>query len=363
MKPQKILFFADHLPPLIGGMEIHAGYFIEYFRHHPYFSLTGIITKNPDNQDCRIQSQTLIPVKILDLQKYFSPSIVFFNSGCWIEEFNKIKNIFPDAIFFYRTGGNEISKAGLIKNFNTDHSVRQSYWANTINDCIDKLITNSLYTENRLQKMGITCPFARCVGGVNTAILKNIRKNPVSEIIIFCAARFVPYKNHALLVSIVCLLINRGYNIQLRLAGDGPLFNKIKEQVLSGNIDSSVKFLGILNHEKTCQEISQAHIYMQFSIDLLTNVPGGAYIHSEGMGRSILEALTAGTFVVAINSGALSEIVVAERGLLLKLENLKTMADKIEKVLQNIPYSLPKIEIFSWGKIFERYEKLFEAVP
>lgn len=354
----QILFFADRLPPLIGGVETHAKYFIEYFRHHPKFPLVDIVTKNGDGEDYLLSSTAV---------SRLNPTIIFFNSGRWIEELSSIRKAYPKAIFIYRTGGNEIIKAPLSHARIPNHKERQSYWAKTLNHSIDVLITNSAYTEGRLRDIGITCPFERCVGGVNVLAIKEAlseapKQDAKKPITLFCSARFVSYKNHSLLISVVQELIKRGHQLRVRLAGDGPLLDQAKEQVHQGKLDSVIEFIGVLDNRQICREIAHAKLYIQLSTDQLTNVPGGSYIHSEGMGRSILEALTAGIFVIAGNSGALSEIICPERGILLALDNIPNSLNKIDSILQAIPNRKPFRDDFSWANIFEKYEHIFERV-
>ena len=357
-----ILFFADRLPPLIGGMEMHAKYFIEYFNDSEKFSFAGIITKNKKGDDILILNDKNIEININVLNKNMNPDVIFFNSGRWIEEFTQVRSIFPNAKLFYRTGGNEILKAPLVKNNNADHKTRQLYWVKAINDSIDTLITNSSYTEGRLRRLGIKIPFKRFVGGVNITDLKDMESRKNDLVTIFCAARFVPYKNHSLMVSVINELVIVGLKFRVKLAGDGPLFNKVKQQVQKYNLNSVVEFLGALDNSQTCKEIFNADIYMQFSKNEVTKVEGGSYIHSEGMGRSILEALSAGTFVIAGRSGALPEIVELPHGILLNLdENPRKIADHIATIVQNPPIKMGVRTNFSWKKIFTGYEKLFES--
>jgi glycosyltransferase involved in cell wall biosynthesis len=356
MTASNILLFADRLPPLIGGMEMHAGYFIEYFTDHPKYPLSGVITKDCEGEDYLL-SHGLI--NIHDLPNLFDPTVIFFNSGRWIEEFEVIRKIFPGAIFIYRTGGNEIIKAPLIRNQISDHAFRQAYWVETLNRTIDLLITNSDFTERRLRDVGIACPFSCLVGGVNAAALRpSTATDNSNKITIFCGARFVPYKNHLLLLSVIQQLILRGLQLSLRLAGDGPLLERAREQVTKDKLTSVVEFLGVLDNERTCQEISGAHIYMQLSEDTFTEVLGGSYIHSECMGRSILEALTAGTFIIAGKSGALQEIVAQGQGVLVEFDDLERMTDKIELAIKNIPPRPPFSDQYCWSKLFYRYEQL-----
>jgi glycosyltransferase involved in cell wall biosynthesis len=342
---KSILFFADRLPPLTGGMEMHGRYFIEHFTYHPQFPLAGVVTKNSDEIN------------------YPDVDFLFFNSGRWIEELTHLRTIFPKAAFLYRTGGNEILKAPLTHQHIPDHSMRQALWAKNINQTIDIMITNSAYTEKRLSEIGITCPFKRSVGGVNTAAVSRLNlKAARTGVTIFCAARFVPYKNHALLISLIKQLVMRGHKLHVRFAGDGPLLEQAKEQVVKENLSSVVKFLGLIDNEEVCRETANATLYMQLSEDRVTQVPGGSYIHSEGMGRSILEALTAGTFVVAGRSGALAEIVTPDRGLLVDLDDLEQIIHKVEPLIKDPPKRRPFTNRYSWRKVFQFYEELFKEL-
>jgi glycosyltransferase involved in cell wall biosynthesis len=352
-----VLFFADRLPPLVGGMEMHAKYFIEHFTNHHLFQIKSIVTKDGNGANMLVLNGEKINGDFTALNS--KPDIIFFNSGRWIEELRTIKKTFPFAKFIYRTGGNEILKAPLESSDILDHKARQSYWVKTINSTIDLLITNSDYTENRLREIGITCSFEKCVGGVNISAL-NILKTYNEVLTIFCSARFVPYKNHSLMLTVLSKLRLKGYEFKLKLAGDGPLLEEAKKQVaLDSKLNAIVEFLGVLDNESACKEIANADIYMQFSKDQIIEVPGGSYIHSEGMGRSILEALSAGIFVVAGNSGALSEIVTEERGILLDLSDLEKTIGQIENILKNPPNKLPFEDKFSWLRIFNRYEQIF----
>lgn len=350
MNDGSIFFFADRLPPLTGGMEMHARYFIEHFRGHLRFPLMITITKDPHEDDICLRER----------DRFNSPSFIVFNSGRWIEEMLALRVWYPNATFIYRTGGNEILKAPLKRNKIASHRKRQHYWISTLNQSVDVMITNSAYTEERLHRLGISCPFLRLVGGVNTSALIPSQKISRTIPTLFCAARFVPYKNHSLLLSVAQELVQRGHQFRLRLVGEGPLLIDVKEQVAVNNLGTIVEFLGPLDNEAVCQEIASADLYIQLSSDRHTEVPGGEYIHSEGMGRSILEALTAGTFVVAGRSGALPEIVTPDAGLLVELDNPTQIADQIEPLLKDLPKRRPFSDRFCWTKVFEKLEEKME---
>lgn len=354
-----ILFFADKLTPMIGGVEIHGKYFIDYFLNHPTFPLSAVISKNAYNEDCIVTANGLEPIDLSINTDFANPAIVFFNSGRWIEQLKNLRQLYPQAYFVYRTGGNEIVKAPLSDLKISDHSARQQYWANTLNNTIDLLITNSSFTEQRLRQQGIKCSFARCVGGVNTSSLKMKRKTSSDVTTIFCAARFVPYKNHLLMLKVIAGLIQGGHSLKVRLAGDGPELEKAQQLVRSLHLESIVTFLGPLDNTTICEEIALSDLYMQLSTDYLTQVPGGSYIHTEGMGRTILEAITAGTFVIAGKSGALSEIVTKDRGILIELNHLEDIIETLDQLLKKPLPSGTLTDIYSWSTLFKRYEKLW----
>lgn len=348
-----ILLFADRLPPLVGGMEMHGGYFIEHFTHHPLFPLAGTITMDLDGFNRAMEKDR---IELSQLPHLFDPKFVFFNSGRWIEDLCQLRSLFPKSIFIYRTGGNEIFKAPLIRTSLTNHRLRQDYWTLVLNRTIDVLITNSAYTEERLKNLGVQCAFKRFVGGVNAPALRSSLQSSKRPCTIFCAARLVPYKNHALLLSTMVELARKGYTFSLRLAGDGPLLMSLQSYVAQNNLSTAVTFLGALDNKATCQEIAHADLYMQLSTDQRVAVPGGAYVHAEGMGRSILEAITAGTFVIAGDSGALSEIITPNRGILVDPSHPESIVDAIEPFIINPPQKRPFTEQFDWERLFQGYE-------
>lgn len=355
-----ILFFADRLPPFIGGMEVHAKYFIDFFENNRSYKLLSIISKDIHGNDILVKNEKSLPVDINNLSNSLNPHIVFFNSGRWIEQLAKIRKMFPQAKFIYRTGGNEILKAPLEKNFFSRHSQRQNFWVKTINKTIDTLITNSEFTEKRLENLGVSIQFIRCVGGVEVKKFSPPEQNVTKKITLFCAARFVPYKNHKLLIEIVNTLVKQhNQDIELRLAGSGPLLKASKDLVDSLSLKNTVFFLGDLCNDSVLEEIAKANFYIQLSSDRKTKVPGGMYVHSEGMGRSILEAISLGTHVIVPNSGALKEIVTPQNGAIIDTNNKEEVFSIITKLLNNPPNKRSVTNKYSWTKLFEKYEKIF----
>jgi glycosyltransferase involved in cell wall biosynthesis len=358
-----VLLFADRLPPLIGGMEVHAGAFMAHFERHERFPLCGVVTKSPSGRDVLLQDCNPVRLEETQLFQERRPRIVFFNSGRWIEELPRLRHVLPHSLFVYRTGGNEIVKAGLHGSDLTDHLARQAWWVRVLNETIDLLITNSAYTERRLAALGLLpVRFARCVGGVNAPGLQHRRERRSPRTSLFTAARFVPYKGMSLLVEVVHRLVARGRNLSVRIAGDGPLHDEIRDQITRLSLGHCVELLGAINNEAVCDEMCTADFYVQLSQDYPTPVPGGTYVHSEGMGRALLEACTAGTYIIATNAGAIGEIVTPERGLLLESTDPESVADAIHGLLSHPPPQPLPTDEYDWAHVFSRYENLWETL-
>ncbi len=362
---KNILLFADKLPPQYGGMESHAEYFIKHFSNHKEFCLRAIVTKDSQMDDLLIEDDSCTKVVLENYLKTINwkVDIVFFNSGRWIEELHVIRSILPSSLLAYRTGGNEILKADLVRNKIVIHADRQLFWRNQINENIDILITNSDYTENRLSGLRLhTSLFKKCVGGVDTEYIKRLNRKPSNENkipVFFCASRFVHYKNHNLLIDTFKKLNDQGYKFALILAGDGPLLEEVIALVQETKLNKQVSFTGPMTNHQVLLQMLSADFYIQLSSEFLVTVEGGSYIHSEGMGRSILEAISLGLFVITASTGALPEIVSPNRGVLVNIDSPMDVFEKIKNAIGNRKPKSTISEKYSWDRYFSQYEKLF----
>ena len=364
----KLILFADKLPPEIGGMETHAKYFIQYFDSK--CELT-IITKR-DNSDYLVDSSLLTYTEI-DLLPFLEPfggerCVVFYNSGRRIECFATIKQILPHALFFYRTGGNEIVKAPLSFPI-PNHADRQKFWVDTLNRNIDVLIANSQFTRKRLLDLGVRDELIKIIsGGIDAQRVEfsianrfHMRKSincPDNEKLLVCCCRFVEYKRPMFLLKAFALL---GDRCRVVLAGDGPLLDEAKNYSARLKMDN-IEFLGRLSQEEALNLIAASDVYCQASTDLKVQVEGGCYVHTEGMGRSIIEAVCCGVKVVATDCGALREFVTNKNGVLVKGDE-RAFAEAISNVLRfsqiNESERIINVSLFDFSNIFKIYSQLW----
>lgn len=167
----------------------------------------------------------------------------------------------------------------------------------------------------------------------------NIQKDS-ERIFITYVGRLIPEKGVLKLISIFKDL-QKKYNIELNIAGQGPLLDKIKQD----NKDNiNIHILGMLSHDEVMNLLAKTDIFINPS-----SFP-------EGLPTTILEAGIMECAVVATPMGGTAEILENENiGLICgfeeneikeKLVELLNDKDKREKLSKNIKKQV--IEKFSW---------------
>jgi colanic acid/amylovoran biosynthesis glycosyltransferase len=109
---------------------------------------------------------------------------------------------------------------------------------------------------------------------------------------IACVGRFVPAKGHLILLSAFSDLLRRGYDLRLRLIGDGTERAALECFVAAEQLTNFVIFEGALNHESTRQKLAQADVFVLSSF-------------AEGVPIALMEAMAmeipcVSTFVAGI---------------------------------------------------------------
>jgi colanic acid/amylovoran biosynthesis glycosyltransferase len=117
-----------------------------------------------------------------------------------------------------------------------------------------------------------------------------VERSDATEIV--CVGRFVPAKGHLILLRSFSSLRRRGYNLRLRLIGDGPERCGMESFIAGEKLDGSVIFEGALSHEATRQKLQHADIFVLASF-------------AEGLPVALMEAMAmeipcVSTFVAGI---------------------------------------------------------------
>jgi glycosyltransferase involved in cell wall biosynthesis len=145
---------------------------------------------------------------------------------------------------------------------------------------------------------------------------------------IFCAARLSPEKGLTFLLRAMKGLIDKGYDLNLRLAGNGPSLEELKKSAGDLGITDRVAFLGFLNENQIINELRMADLFVLPSF-------------VEGIPVSAMEAMATGVPVIATNIAGTSELVEHGRtGLLVRPSDPQALMEAITKMADDHDFRL-----------------------
>jgi glycosyltransferase involved in cell wall biosynthesis len=153
---------------------------------------------------------------------------------------------------------------------------------------LDLIICPSRYVERLLQPLGV----ATLHLPNPTPVAQSEGLRPKHLRLIF-AGRLVGEKGMARLIE----QLPATFQGELAVIGTGPEELRCRRAALARGLGSRVRFLGRLPHAQTLAEIAQSHVLVLPSLCL------------EGAPLTLIEALAAGTNVLASNFGGMREIV------------------------------------------------------
>ena len=137
-------------------------------------------------------------------------------------------------------------------------------------------------------------------------------------------ARFTRHKRHPTLIAACALLMKRGLDFTLDLAGDGPLRNALEAQVNTLGLSNRVRFLGRLAPQRMLS------LYAEYDLFVFTS-------QSEGLPINILEAMAAGLPVVAPDVPYVTSLNPQVYNMLctFPLDDVNALADAVADVAEN----------------------------
>lgn len=117
--------------------------------------------------------------------------------------------------------------------------------------------------------------------------------------------------------------VNGQVDLQLTIAGDGPLREPMLRRVEELTLEEEIDYVGSVSHEEVRRLMQRGHVYTQHC----KTASSGA---EEGQGVTFIEAQASGLPVVATQSGGVPSVVVdGETGYLVPEEDVEAMADRI----------------------------------
>jgi glycosyltransferase involved in cell wall biosynthesis len=141
----------------------------------------------------------------------------------------------------------------------------------------------------------------------------------------------------------------------LLVVGDGKLGSELKTLVRELNIQDRVKFLGNVSNDQLPKYLKLADVFVRPS-------------RSEGLGTAFLEAMAAGTPIVATRVGGIKDFLIdRETGIVCLLDDHKSVASSISEILRDekLREKIIKngkslvINRYDWEKIALQYKMIY----
>lgn len=374
------VFFVHNINPSIGGVESHQKAFVKYFFSKNIFSF--IIEKNGTGANVYEYNKdmhALVLAVTFDNQWFVyewlkeknsnTPLIIFLNDPWWIEDVPMMRSCFPTSLIIMRSGGNDIEKAPC--NMGTYPYAERRCKYKTFINMMDYVIANSNFSMNRLKKLGVKDNIiVKIRGGVDTQKVKSIKsqKELNSELrkkllqcksyILLYACRFVEFKG--IIESLYALSQSKiADDVKIIFIGDGPLKCKIEEFCSSHFSASQFIFLGATDNDTVLKYMAISDVVVNASLELNKKSGDGLYIHTETMGRTMMEAISVGTHIIATDVGGTSEIFQENEGIgYLVKPSIPSLSEAFNSVSNLITNPIKIKKDYSWNHVFNEYVKI-----
>lgn len=224
--------------------------------------------------------------------------------------------------------------------------------------CIKYSLNNATKVRSLSSKMtkmlndkGIENNIVEIPNRVNLDIFKNtiIKEKLSNPIRIISVGRFVWEKGYENAINVIFNL-RKSYKIELTLIGGGPLLTQYNEII---DNREGIQLIEWVSQEEFVPLLQNSDIYIQPSV-------------SEGMPRTILEAMAVGLPVIASDVGAISGIIENNtNGIIVTPNNDLELETAIIKLIENDDLRRRIAECgyndvinkYEWKSVFQKYRK------
>jgi len=143
------------------------------------------------------------------------------------------------------------------------------------------------------------------------------RRQPDRQQRLVTVANLIPLKG----IDILIRALHNGPTVKLIVIGDGPERERLEKLSRELKLENYVTFTGFISQEKLAEHLQSSNIFVLPSL-------------SEGVPRSILEAMACGMFVIATRVGGVPDVVTdGKNGLLVQPNDAKALSEAIRWAL------------------------------
>ncbi len=160
------------------------------------------------------------------------------------------------------------------------------------------------------------------------------------------------------LIRAVAIVREKFPDVQLNLAGDGPITGELQALVANMNMTDTVNFVGRIDHNLVQSFVAEHHLMAMPS-------------HMESFGVAVLDAAAVARPVVTTNVGGIPEVVIdGQTGILIPPGDPKSLAEAIIKLggdvdLMNNMGQAGRTMVndrFDWNKSLDMMTELYERL-
>jgi len=184
----------------------------------------------------------------------------------------------------------------------------------------DVIISYSEEEKEKMRDLGITTDIEIIHNGINTDKFKPLNDVEKKNQILW-VGRFLPGKGVRYLIEAFSLLKKEHDDLTLKLVGEGPLKKQIQEKAEDLGLRDSIILEGVIENEKMPKIYNESKV---FALSSLT----------EGVPRTVLEALSCGTPVVSTDIPQISGIIDG-CGYIVPQKNSEELGDQIGNLIKN----------------------------
>ncbi|WP_447907948.1 glycosyltransferase [Serratia fonticola] len=147
--------------------------------------------------------------------------------------------------------------------------------------------------------------------------------------VILHVARLVEKKGTSILISALSKIASKLNGFKLVIIGEGPLYSKLKAQVVYLGLNESVIFTGAQPHTEVMKWMRKASMFVLPSVKASSG-------DSEGLGMVLLEAAATGVPMIGTRHGGIPEVILDGRsGYLVDEHDEESLAERILKLIED----------------------------
>lgn len=369
--------------PGIGGMETHQNAFISNYVLNPKDTKVRFIyvIENERNTITLYDfSASSLPNKkhffcleeLIDfLRNTITLTHLFLNDGWWIESISSFRMAFPLCHIYMRSGGNDTELAPWNCGAYS-YERRRFLWMDSLKK-LNFVIANSDFSVARIISLGINPQQIKKIrGGVNENVCCECRNNKKQlrdelikkfsisqKYILIFASRFVPFKG--IIPALKCIKNSQiSDKCHIVFVGSGILLDQIKKWCQRYLNSNQFSFAGEKSNKDTIRLIAASDILVNPSIYLKRASGDGYYIHTETMGRSMMEAISVNTKIIATDVGGTNELFRENRGIgFLSSIDDKSIIEAFNMIDEIINEQAHCKCNYSWSHVFNSYDIMF----